>query len=322
MRENPLVSIVVITYNSSKYVIETLESCKNQTYGNIELIISDDASTDDTIEKCEEWLSENSERFVSFRLIKHVFNTGVSANLNRGVFGSSGEWFKLCSGDDLLHRKCIETYVGFIDWFKDAQVICLPKKHFRNKDSKYEFKKSIKNHSLFFDSRITVNQQLMLYLRHIQIPPVVGLFIRKSVFVQIGGCDERFKMQEDRPLIMRILQNGFKIHGQTNPALYFYRIHSKSLNMFQKNERYVTDWMAQSYLPVVMEYLAKNLPRVERIAYYYQYLLIKLTYVSIINKKKGALRWVYPLLDWPRRKFMNFFAKYYKAKITDELDRS
>lgn len=46
---NPLVSVVVITYNSSKYIVETLNSVKKQTYKNIELIITDDCSTDNTV---------------------------------------------------------------------------------------------------------------------------------------------------------------------------------------------------------------------------------------------------------------------------------
>ncbi|MDR0890977.1 MAG: glycosyltransferase [Endomicrobium sp.] len=55
MENNPLVSVCVITYNSSKYVLETLESIKTQTYQNIELIVSDDCSTDDTVEVCENY---------------------------------------------------------------------------------------------------------------------------------------------------------------------------------------------------------------------------------------------------------------------------
>ena len=61
--KEPLVSIIVITYNSSKYVLETLESAKAQTYENIELIISDDGSTDDTIKICKNWLEKNQDRF-------------------------------------------------------------------------------------------------------------------------------------------------------------------------------------------------------------------------------------------------------------------
>jgi alpha-1,3-rhamnosyltransferase len=69
MIEQPLVSIVVITYNSSDYVLETLESAKDQTYKNIELIISDDCSTDNTVEICKNWLEENKERFKHTELI-------------------------------------------------------------------------------------------------------------------------------------------------------------------------------------------------------------------------------------------------------------
>lgn len=50
--KNPLFSIIVITYNSSVFVLETLESAKNQAYQNIELIISDDGSTDETVAIC------------------------------------------------------------------------------------------------------------------------------------------------------------------------------------------------------------------------------------------------------------------------------
>lgn len=51
---NPLVSVIVITYNSAQYVVETLDSVYSQTYENIELIVTDDCSQDNTIEEgCE-----------------------------------------------------------------------------------------------------------------------------------------------------------------------------------------------------------------------------------------------------------------------------
>ena len=65
----PLVSILVVTYNSSKTIEETLESAKNQTYGPIEVIISDDHSTDDTVEICEKWIEKNENRFTNSKVI-------------------------------------------------------------------------------------------------------------------------------------------------------------------------------------------------------------------------------------------------------------
>ena len=64
MIEQPLVSIIVITYNSSKYVLETLESAKAQTYQNIELIVSDDCSTDNTVEICQNGSKTKNDLFV------------------------------------------------------------------------------------------------------------------------------------------------------------------------------------------------------------------------------------------------------------------
>lgn len=89
--ENPLVSIIVITYNSAKYVLETLESARAQTYQNIELIISDDGSQDDTIVICENWFLENRDRFYDTQLITVEHNSGIPANCIRGVRALHGE---------------------------------------------------------------------------------------------------------------------------------------------------------------------------------------------------------------------------------------
>jgi len=63
-----LVSIIVVTYNSSKFITETLNSVSNQTWEDIELIITDDCSEDDTIEICRKWLKKNKDRFSSVQI--------------------------------------------------------------------------------------------------------------------------------------------------------------------------------------------------------------------------------------------------------------
>lgn len=83
---NPLVSIIVITYNSSKYIVETLESAKNQTYTNIELIISDDNSKDDSVFSYENCIKQKSLRFNNF-LFKIFFTTlYINVKIFSGVF--------------------------------------------------------------------------------------------------------------------------------------------------------------------------------------------------------------------------------------------
>ena len=132
---NPLVTVCVLTYESSDFVLETLESIKNQTYGNIQLIISDDSSKDSTVSVCQAWLERNMDRFASARIITAESNTGVTANCNRAVKNAEGRWIKLLAGDDILWHDALETLVsraeslpydrffigGFVQPFSDTQ---------------------------------------------------------------------------------------------------------------------------------------------------------------------------------------------------------
>lgn len=81
--DNPLVSVVVITYNSMLYVQKTLESILAQSYSNLEIIISDDASSDETVTFCSQWLQKNGNRFKRTRVVTLSVNTGIPANANR-----------------------------------------------------------------------------------------------------------------------------------------------------------------------------------------------------------------------------------------------
>ena len=110
----PLVTILVITYNSSEFIIETLKSVMLQTYRNIELIVSDDGSQDNTVVLCKDWIEENKERFINTRIIEVKKNTGIPANCNRGLKESKGEWLKYIAGDDVLFNTCIEDCLGFV----------------------------------------------------------------------------------------------------------------------------------------------------------------------------------------------------------------
>ena len=119
----PLVSIAIVTYNSSKYIIDTLNSVKAQSYENIELIISDDCSPDNTVELCRNWLDANKDRFVRTKLITVDKNSGVTCNCNRAKAAAEGQWFKLLAGDDLMMPDCIKENVEFITANPEAKII-------------------------------------------------------------------------------------------------------------------------------------------------------------------------------------------------------
>lgn len=226
---SPLVSIIVITYNSSKYVLETLQSAKAQTYQNIELIISDDSSQDQTVEICKNWLIENEGRFVNTQIITVKKNTGIPANCNRGVKASKGEWIKLIAGDDILYTSCIEKNIIHVSENTQIEVLFSDLMKFTIKDSSQLFIETKNNISFldFFDDRTTPSEQngKLLLADNVNTP---SSFISAKIFDRIGLFDEDFPLIEDYPFWIRLTKNNIKLFYMSLPTVY-YRLHIDSV---------------------------------------------------------------------------------------------
>lgn len=97
----PLVSVVIPLYNHQKYIQAAIKSVIDQDYANIELLIIDDGSTDDSAEVARTLISECEARFVRFELRSRP-NRGLSATINEGIEWSRGEYFSGLASDDVL----------------------------------------------------------------------------------------------------------------------------------------------------------------------------------------------------------------------------
>ncbi len=222
--EEPLVSIIVITYNSAKYVIETLESARAQTCKNIELIVSDDCSTDDTINICTEWLNGNKKRFVRTELITVERNTGISANCNRGIKASVGVWIKLIAGDDILLRNCISDNIQFIQQNPGVDLLFSEIETFGDRADNHQELKDHKTPDFFYK---TAKQQFnQLVVKNRVFAP--SSFIKLALIKEIGGFDERIKNLEDRPFWIKATKAGYKLFYMPIPTVG-YRVHSGSI---------------------------------------------------------------------------------------------
>lgn len=106
--EQPLVSIIIVSYNHGKFLKENLDSIKAQTYPNIQLIVADDASMDNSVQVFEEWLKENN-----YPATKnfHKKNTGLATTLNECIEHVKGKYVKMIAADDYLHPESIEKCV-------------------------------------------------------------------------------------------------------------------------------------------------------------------------------------------------------------------
>lgn len=255
LTSNPLVSVIVITYNSENYILDALESIKNQTYRNIELIISDDCSTDSTVTIVEKWLLKNGSFFKSTKLVTSTKNTGIAANCNRGLINSNGEWIKFLAGDDSLENDYIDLLIKYAKENQEIKVIHGPVYAFN-------FSFTPKNFIgiLFPDSKKfirpsinSIEQFKILLKKCVVFSPSV--FIHRSVFDKIGFFDEEMPV-EDWPMWLMISKAGYKFFYYDVP-LVKYRIHSNSLTY--KNERYLFN----SFLLFVNEEVYKKYIRRE-----------------------------------------------------------
>jgi predicted O-linked N-acetylglucosamine transferase (SPINDLY family)/glycosyltransferase involved in cell wall biosynthesis len=119
----PLVSICIPTYNGEAFIEETIKSAIAQTYPNIELIVSDDGSTDRTIAIAQSFQSQTS---ADFRIILHR-NYGLSQNWNFCIEQAKGEYIKFLFQDDLLAPECIAKMVALAKKDQDIGMVFSPR---------------------------------------------------------------------------------------------------------------------------------------------------------------------------------------------------
>ncbi len=237
----PMVSVTVITYNSSKTVLETLDSIYNQTYPTLELIVSDDCSTDNTVQVCRDWIEAHKERFVRTELLTVEKNTGISANLNRAEAACRGEWVKGIAGDDLLLPDCVSDYMDYVEDNPDAVCVFGRLRYFGSTAENHTYyEQQVFDYSFF---SLSVEEQLHRLVFDGNCIPAATVFYNLLKLRKMGlnGYDERIPILEDWPKWIRLLQNGITFcfldkevvcyrvgYGISNPSL-------KSYNYFRSN---------------------------------------------------------------------------------------
>ena len=224
---NPLVSVVVVAYNASNTIVETLDSIKAQTYSAIELVISDDYSTDDTAEKCKMWLDENSGRFANSKLIVNEKNQGVSANLNIGIQASNGEWIKSL-GDDVLLPDAIEKNITFAV-ANDSSIVASMVQQFVDETGEKLNTLPPKDYQFPISNR----SQYLAALKGKIITPAPTWFYKRELYNHLGGFDEHFRLSEDVPFGHKLLEAGF-CFSYLPEVTVLYRIKSTSLSHSKK----------------------------------------------------------------------------------------
>lgn len=215
-----LITVIVITYNSSRYVVETLESVYKQSYADIELIISDDCSKDNTLELCRQWVYSHQDRFVRVEILQTPSNGGICHNYNFALKYAHGDWIKYIAGDDLLEDNCIERFVDNIQ--PDTHLYTCITTHLQDETGETkQYCTRIPDTTAWKQARF-----MLKYLYSINGPT---LFIERHHLNELGGFEEKYPMIEDWPIAIRYTTLGLRI-GIVNEPLVQWRIYNESIS--------------------------------------------------------------------------------------------
>jgi glycosyltransferase involved in cell wall biosynthesis len=215
------VSIIIPTFNRENYLPQTIESALNQDYPNVEVIVSDNASTDNTEESVKKYDADS--RFKYFRNEK---NLGMVGNQRRGLFKySSGDWGLVLDSDDYL---CDNSYISkAVRLIEENKNVVLVHANFRTKyEGTTKFKDSDKRLKRIVPGRWMFLNYKYAVLGKVNYDKLTVLFNRR-----IAMALDIFKediLSSDREAFLRITLEGDI--GFMNDIVAVYRVHSSNLS--------------------------------------------------------------------------------------------
>jgi glycosyltransferase involved in cell wall biosynthesis len=189
VRSDPLISVIIPTYNHGQFIEEAIKSVLGQTYREFELIVVDDGSTDNTNQVLRKYGKD----------IVHIYqrNSGVSSARNRGISVAKGEFIAFLDSDDVWMPEKLEMQLALAQENNSIGLVGCAGYHI---DSTGRIERefiagSPEDHSEFLEH---------LLIRNIFPGGSSGAFARKECFERVGLFDERLRFGEDWDMWIRI----------------------------------------------------------------------------------------------------------------------
>ena len=217
---NALVSVLLSTYNSEESIGESIESLLSQTYKNLEILISDDGSTDSTKEICKKFQLKDERILFS----SNKKNIGLTKSLNNLAQKASGSLIARHDADDISLPYRIEEQIEFM---KKKKLDAVTTRSLVKQNNKKR-----PGISFYIPDKLLINRKN---------PFIHGtLIIKKNVFQEIGYYDERFYYAQDYKLFYDLLNKGYKVKT-LNKALYILNTENNISSENLERQNYYAD---------------------------------------------------------------------------------
>lgn len=283
MDKQELVTIIIPTFNRAYILPRAIKSSLSQTYQNIELIIIDDGSTDNT----EEIVKGFQDSRIQY--IRHSENRGVSAARNTGIKSSKGDFIALLDSDDeYLPEKIEKSLKGYKSGSKDIGLVC----------TNFWWSGSTKK-KIGFTKRIDPNWHF---------PSLSTWLLSKEVFEKIGLFDERFRVGQDREFMFRFyIYKKFSFYFVDEPLVIRYKVESSISSQ------------TKDYIEPRKIFIEKQWAQLKKMKKFLAYQFYRLGKDVSLNQKKEARRYfLKAFLTYPVRvEYLWKFLRSYINKLNE-----
>ncbi len=245
--ENPLISVVVPNYNNREYLTSCIESILSQSYTNLEVIIVDDCSTDDSVSIAKNFMVRDKR----VKIIQNEYNCGVAISRDIGIRASAGFWITTLDSDDvLLHHQKLEKEIskGLLKMSDGAQPIVFS--GIMLIDAKGKLMHSQPGRVIEGDLFLNI------LTRNCMIPR--DFIFTLEQYTNVGGFDDKIPIYEDWDLKIRLASQfpfvysgihgaiGYRRHNNglssANPlthALWMHKIFIKNIFLIKNKRAYI-----------------------------------------------------------------------------------
>ena len=232
MKEEPLVSVIIIFLNEERFLRQAIESVIAQSYDNWELLLIDDGSTDKSPYICQEY----TERFPNkVRYLTHADreNQGMSASRNLGIQHAQGDYIAFLDGDDVWLEQKLDRQLILLRENPEAVMVYGPLKLWyswtglpEDEDKDFLYGLQAFRVTLEGDQLMQPPELLALFLRYEQLIPA-GIMIERQVILDVGGYVDSFRGNfEDAVLLAKVCLK-YPVYVSSE-CWYIYRQHPDS----------------------------------------------------------------------------------------------
>jgi alpha-1,3-rhamnosyltransferase len=213
----PLVSVIIPVYNRAAYIEETIHSVIQQSYKNVELLVVDDGSTDDSANRIEVLRKKHGFMF------KKQNNMGQSHALNNAIKHTHGDLIAPFDSDDIMLPERLEKQVAYMQDRPEVAICC---GNVRHMDSQSNIIQEKRPRHTIPSARYDFND---IFLRDKPFPPTTTMLIRRNALEKVGGFDPDIGALHDWLLYLKVTHEGYFI-DRMDEVLAHYRVHDSNLS--------------------------------------------------------------------------------------------